>query len=141
MACRVLIIGHGTLPQDIVRTAEMIYGPVEGVEAICLPADQDMDAYREAIRRQMQNYGKTGLLILADFKGGTPFLTASRAMHDFWEDKIELVTGLNLPMITETLNSMEDGLTVRELAQCATEAGSEGVVNFRQAVAQKHHEH
>ena len=129
MACRVLIIGHGTLPQDIVRTAEMIYGPVEGVEAICLPADQDMDAYREAIRRQMQNYGKT------------PFLTASRAMHDFWEDKIELVTGLNLPMITETLNSMEDGLTVRELAQCAAEAGSEGVVNFRQAVAQKHHEH
>ena len=140
MACRVLLIGHGTLPQEMIRTAEMIYGPVEGVEAICLPADQDMDAYREAIVQQMRDYGKTGLLILADLKGGTPFLTASRAMRDFWEDEIELVTGLNLPMLTETFNSLEDEPTVHELAEGAAQAGGEGVSNFRQAVAPRHKE-
>jgi len=128
------------LPRDLIRAAEMIYGAVDHVESICLPADQDMEAYRESIVRQMRDYGKTGLLILADFRGGTPFLTASRAMRDFWGDEIELVTGVSLPMLTEIFDCLEDGLSASQLAACAAQAGSEGITNFRQAVAMKRQE-
>lgn len=138
MSCKVLVLGHGTLPLDMIRAAEMICGPAEGVEAICLPADQDMDAYREAIAAQMRAHGKDGLLILADFRGGTPFLTASRTMRDFWQDEVELVTGLNLPMLTEVFNSLDEDCTAGELAEAAERAGAEGVTNFRKAIAAKH---
>ena len=40
LACRVLIINNGTLPQDMACTAEIIYGFMEGVEAIGLFADR-----------------------------------------------------------------------------------------------------
>lgn len=140
MANQLLVIGHGTLPADMVRAAEMIYGPTEGVSAICLPADQDLDSYRAAIARQMEEGGKKGLLVLADIKGGTPFLTASRAMKDFWDSQVELVTGLSLPMLTEVFSSLGDDITVRELAGIAVEAGSQAVTDFRSAVTKKHQE-
>lgn len=140
MSNQLLVIGHGTLPADMVRAAEMIYGPTEGVSSICLPADQDLDAYRKAITQKIEACGKTGLLVLADIKGGTPFLTASRAMRDFWNEQVELVTGLNLPMLTEVFSCLDDDLTVRELAEIAVEAGALAVTDFRSAVTKRHQE-
>lgn len=140
MSNQLLVIGHGTLPTDMVRAAEMIYGPTAGVSAICLPADQDLNAYREAITRKMKEGGKTGLLVLADIKGGTPFLTASRAMKDFWDSQVELVTGLSLPMLTEVFSSLDEDITVRELAEIAVEAGTQAVTDFRSAVTKRHQE-
>ncbi len=140
MPNKLLVIGHGSLPADMVRAAEMIYGPTEGVEAICLPADQDLEAYREAIVQRIREDGRTGLLVLADIMGGTPFLTASRAMKDFWDNSVELVTGLSLPMLTEVFSSLDEDLTVRELAEIAAEAGIQAVTNFRSAVTKKHKE-
>lgn len=140
MPNQLLVIGHGTLPEDMVRAAEMIYGPTEGVSSICLPADQDLDAYRQAITQKIQEGGKTGLLVLADIKGGTPFLTASRAMRDFWDSKVELITGLSLPMLTVVFSCLDDDITVRELADIAVEAGAQAVTDFRAAVTKRHQE-
>lgn len=140
MSNQLLVIGHGTLPADMVRSAEMIYGPTEGVCSICLPADQDLSAYREAIAQRIREDGKTGLLILADIKGGTPFLTASRIMKDFWDSQVELVTGLSLPMLTEVFSSMDEDISVRELAEIAVEAGAQAVTDFRSAVEKRHQE-
>ncbi len=139
MACRVLVLGHGTFPQDLLRTAEMICGPSEGVDIICLPAGQDMEAYGAAVEEKMSLYGDEGLLILADLKGGTPFLTASRLMRDHWESRIELVTGVNLPMLAEVVSSM-DQMTVEELAACAAETGSQGVADLRKMFCQRRQE-
>lgn len=138
MSNQLLVIGHGTLPADMVRAAEMIYGPTEGVSSICLPVGQDLDAYRQAIAQKIEECGKTGLLILADIKGGTPFLTASRTMKDFWDSQVELVTGLNLPMLIEVFSSLGDDITVRELAEIAVEAGALAVTDFRSAVTKRH---
>ncbi len=140
MSNRLLVIGHGTLPADMVRAAEMVYGPTEGVSFICLPADQDLDAYRKAIARKIEEEGKTGLLILADIKGGTPFLTASRVMKDVWDSQVELVTGLNLPMLTVVFSCLDDDITVRELAEIAVETGTQAVTDFRSAVTKRHQE-
>lgn len=140
MSNQLLVIGHGTLPADMVRAAEMIYGPTEGVSFICLPADQDLDAYRKAITQKIEACGKTGLLVVADIKGGTPFLTASRAMRDFWDSQVELVTGLNLPMLIEAFSSLDDDISVRELAEIAVEAGTLAITDFRSAVTKRHQE-
>lgn len=140
MSNQLLVIGHGTLPADMVRAAEMIYGPTEGVSFICLPADQDLDAYRKAITQKIEACGKTGLLVVADIKGGTPFLTASRAMRDFWDSQVELVTGLNLPMLIEAFSSLDDDISVRELAEIAVETGTLAITDFRSAVTKRHQE-
>ncbi len=131
LACKLLLIGHGTLAQDMVNAAELVYGPVEDASVICLPADQDLEAYRDAITEEIRENAGDGLLILADFMGGTPFLTASRAMLDFMDQKVELVTGLNLPMLTAVCGERETGATARELAQCAVQAGTAGISDFR----------
>lgn len=139
LVARVLVLGHGTFPQDLLRTTEMICGPSEGVDTIDLPAGQDMEAYRAAVEERMNLCGEDGLLILADLKGGTPFLTASRLMREHWESRIELVTGVNLPMLAEVVSSM-DQTPVEELAACAAETGRQGVTDLREIFCQRRQE-
>lgn len=129
MAFHVLLIGHGTFSQDLLKTAEMICGPAEGIQTLNLPPEQDMEAYTAAIRQVMEAHGEEGLLILADLKGGTPFLTASRLMREFWQRHIELITGVNLPMLIHVVSSMEESL--EEIRQEAASIGTEGITDLR----------
>ena len=129
MAFHVLLIGHGTFSQDLLKTAEMICGPTEGVQTLNLPPEQDMEAYTASIRQVMEEHGEEGLLILADLKGGTPFLTASRLMREFWQRHIELITGVNLPMLIHVVSSMD--LPLEEIRQEAASIGTEGITDLR----------
>ena len=129
MAYNVLVIGHGTFSEDLVRTAEMICGPAEGVQALNLPADQDMDAYEAAVHDVMERCSDEGLLILADLKGGTPFLTVSRLMREFWQKRVELVTGVNLPMLIHVISSMD--LPLEQIRAEAAQVGAQGITDLR----------
>lgn len=138
MAYSVLLIGHGTFSQDLLKTAEMICGPAEGVRTINLPPEQDMEAYEAAIRQVMTDCGKAGLLILADLKGGTPFLTASRLMREYWQQPIELITGVNLPMLIHVLSSME--LSLGQIREEAAQIGTEGITDLRSILERRNQE-
>jgi PTS system mannose-specific IIA component len=63
------------------------------------------------------------VLILTDLFGGTP---TNLSLSFLTEGKVEVVTGLNLPMIIKAVNSRE-GHDVRSLAKQASEAGKENI--------------
>lgn len=133
---RVLIIGHGTFPEDIVRTAGMVYGTVEGVKTISLPAGQDLKAYQANLREVIEENCKSGILVISDFLGGTPFLTASRVIREFWDEDVEMITGLNLPMLVEIFNNI-DTCSISELKELGLEAAKAGIVDFKAAMNNK----
>lgn len=135
MAYNVLVIGHGTFSEDLVRTAEMICGPAEGMQTLVLPSDQDMEAYEAALRDAMERCGEEGLLILADLKGGTPFLTASRVMREFWQKPIELITGVNLPMLIHVISSTE--LPLDAIRAEAVQIGTQGITDLRSIMSRR----
>jgi PTS system mannose-specific IIA component len=136
MYCKVLIIGHGSFPEDIVRVAGMIYGETEHVEAVNLPPGQDLTEYRQKLREVILKYCKSGLLVLADFLGGTPFLTVSKLLQEFWDDEVEMISGYNLPMLTEILNNI-DTSGVSELKALALDAAKGGIIDFKAAMTEK----
>jgi len=133
MKCRVLVLGHGTLPEDILRTANMIYGEIEGITHINLPADQDMESYRAAIDEVIRTNCKEGILVIVDLFKGSPFLVASSVMKDYWDNNVELITGLNLPMMLQICNDIED-TSLDELKKNALNVSKESIIDFRETM-------
>lgn len=101
----VLIIGHGSFPAGLLDAATMIMGEQEQIKSIGLQPEQGPDELLESVRFHSErlNSGK-GVLILADLFGGSPANTAAYLVADEETDfDVDVVTGVNLPMLLEAL--------------------------------------
>jgi mannose PTS system EIIA component len=111
-----LAVTHGQLAHELVAAAEMIVGEISHIQAVSVGWHDDVnDARREIERRIAEVEHGAGVLILTDMFGGTP----SNIAFSFHEPgKVDVVTGVNLPMIIriatqkegETLDSMARGV-------------------------------
>ena len=100
----VVVCGHGNLPQEFVRAAEIICGMQEKLCAISFQMWEDAEVVRQRYEAAIEELGDVdGILFLCDLFGGTPFNEASRlvAMHDNYG----IVTGANLPLLIDLLTS------------------------------------
>ena len=115
-----VLVTHGRLAAEFITAMEHVVGPQEAIEAVCIDADDDMEARRkdiaEAIRKVDQ--GK-GVIILTDLFGGTPSNLAISLMKT---DNIEVIAGVNLPMLIR-LEGARKAMSVRAAVAAAREAG------------------
>ncbi|MDT7799211.1 MAG: mannose system component [Actinomycetota bacterium] len=124
MSIPIILAGHGSLPSGVGEAAEMILGPQSRLKVCELnPSDrpEDFGARLGALAGDAAE-----LLVLADLHGGSPF-NAVRALAAQGPARIELVSGLNLPMLLEVLLHTTGDVT--ELAGVARAAGRDGVVD------------
>jgi PTS system mannose-specific IIA component len=119
-----VVATHGRLAEELLRTSEGIIGPLDRCEALSIGAGASMDEARarlgDAIRRM--NSGD-GVLVLTDMFGGTP---ANLALT-FLDDGIEVVTGVNLPMILKLATARADGLPARAAAELIAGYGQKNI--------------
>ena len=115
-----VLVTHGRLATEFVTAMEHVVGPQEAIEAVCIDADDDMEARRkdiaEAIRKVDQ--GK-GVIVLTDLFGGTPSNLAISLMKT---ENIEVIAGVNLPMLIR-LEGARKVMGVRAAVAAAREAG------------------
>jgi mannose PTS system EIIA component len=119
-----VVATHGRLAEELLRTAEGIVGALERCEAVSIGAGLSMDECRarlgEAIHR-VDDGG--GVLVLTDMFGGTP---ANLALT-FLDDRIEVVTGVNLPMILKLSTARADDLGLQAAAELVAGYGQKNI--------------
>jgi PTS system mannose-specific IIA component/PTS system mannose-specific IIB component len=122
----IILAGHGRLPSGVGEAAEMILGPQSRLK-VCELSPRDSPEEFGA-RLLALAHDADGVLVLADLHGGSPF-NAVRALAATpgVRPRIELVSGLNLPMLLEVLLHPTGDVT--ELAGVARAAGRDGVVD------------
>ncbi len=121
----IVIIAHGELGPQFINTARLIgLDSEESLLAISVSPTDSPDLLREEVARSIKSLEQgEGVLILTDLFGGTP----TNLSLSFLEDgKVEVVTGLNLPMVIKAINSRSDH-DLRTLAKLASEAGKENI--------------
>src|SRR5918998_4849845 len=92
-----VIVTHGQLASEFLAAAEMIVGQVKHITAVSIGWHDDVEAARDEIERAVARVSEgRGVLILTDMFGGTPTNIASMF---FVEGEVEVVTGVNLPMV------------------------------------------
>ena len=121
----IIILAHGELGPQFINTARLIgLNSEESLLAIAVSPGDSTDLLRDQVSRAIKSVEQgQGVLILTDLFGGTPTNLSLSFLKD---GKVEVVTGLNLPMIIKAINSRSDH-DLRTLAKLASEAGKENI--------------
>ncbi|NTV31835.1 MAG: PTS sugar transporter [Deltaproteobacteria bacterium] len=119
-----LIVTHCDLGKELLNAAEFIVGKIEAADTIAITETSGTDLLRKKIEAKVGTLDKgDGVLILTDMFGGTP---SNLSLSFLKEGKIEVLTGVNLPMIIAIVqNRLNFKVTV--LAEKAQEAGKMGI--------------
>jgi PTS system mannose-specific IIA component len=114
-----VLVTHGHLADEFLGATVHVVGPQERMEAICIAADDDMEARRADIAAAIArcDQGK-GVIMLTDMFGGTPSNLAISLMRP----GIEVIAGVNLPMLIR-LATVRKTMTVAAAVEAAQEAG------------------
>jgi PTS system mannose-specific IIA component len=119
-----VVITHSRLGRELVNAAEFILGHIEQIETVSVENNLDADVLRRALTAAMGKVDKgKGVLILTDMFGGTP---NNISLAFLAEGKVEVVTGVNLPMIIKAATSRQ-GKNLAELARVTCLAGREAI--------------
>jgi PTS system mannose-specific IIB component len=122
-----IVIGtHGWAAEQLLKTAEMLLGEQENIGWIDFVPGENAETLIEKYNAQLANLNTDkGVLFLVDTWGGSPFNAASRIVVD--KEHYEVVAGVNIPMLVETLMARDDNPSFDELVALAVETGREGV--------------
>ena len=117
----ILVVTHGDVAKELVNALEMIVGEQERVEALSIDWEVDVDVAKGNIGKAITLCGKKNVLVLTDMFGGTP----TNLVLPFAGDGIEVVTGVNLPMLIKACQMRSRPLA--EVARLVCARGRESV--------------
>ena len=117
----IVVVTHGALAGELVNATRTIVGDIPAIAAVSIGWTDDMASAREAIERALAEVGGGDVLILTDMFGGTP----TNVSLPFLSPKVEIVTGVNLPMLIK-LTSLREGDLV-EVARVIRDQGKNAI--------------
>ncbi|MFC2171656.1 PTS sugar transporter subunit IIA [Acidobacteriota bacterium] len=102
-----VIVAHKGLAEGLLHAAEMILGSLEGIAVVSVELNDKPESLESKIRKAIQETGRSGegVVLLTDMFGGTP---TNIGMSFLEAGKVELVTGVNLPMLIKFLSHREE---------------------------------
>lgn len=120
----ILIVTHGRLALELLETTRIIVGKsTDHIVPISVGWNDDMSDVQKNITASVAKVDQgQGVLILTDMFGGTP----SNISLSFLSDKVEIITGVNLPMLIKIVN-VGDRYDLKELAQIIFEQGKKSI--------------
>lgn len=122
----VLVLTHGSLANELLGAARRIDPRIdEASESLSLPWDIDSDEASRQLKSVLRRLDRGGgVLILTDMFGGT----ATNLALPFMEpEKIEVVTGVNLPMLVKLASLRQQAGGTHEIAVHLAEAGQKSI--------------
>jgi PTS system mannose-specific IIA component len=112
----IVVITHGGVAEELVNAARNIVGEIPAIAAVSIGWSDDPAAANAAIERGLAAVGGAAL-VLTDMFGGTP----TNLSLPFLSECVEIVTGVNLPMVIKA-SALREGSLV-EVARAVREQG------------------
>jgi PTS system mannose-specific IIA component len=119
----VVVATHGKLAEEMIRTAQAVVGPLEQVRAVSFDAScSDMRSEVASAIRGVDT--GDGVLLLTDILGGSP---TNLCLSFLAELEVEVVTGVNLPMLLKLGGLRRSGQPIVQVAHELAEAGKKSI--------------
>ena len=125
----IVVVTHGQLAEELVNAARTIHGELPGIVAVPLGWGDDAVTATSAIGRAIVGIGGD-TLVLTDMFGGTP----TNLSLPYLSAQVEIVTGVNLPMIIKAATLREGPL--EEVARAVRDQGK-GAIYVASEVLEK----
>ena len=132
----ILILSHCELTKELIKTAEVIAGKQENLFYIEQDIkNENLASLQNRINEILQKINnEKGTLILTDMLGGTPCNAAMLLTKIY---NIEIITGVNLPMILSAIFTSKVSQTAKDLAAKVLIDGKKSIVDAKQLLLEK----
>jgi mannose PTS system EIIA component len=121
----VVVVTHCHLAEELICAAQLVVGEdLKQFQAVSVEPKDGTDKIREKIVSAIRRVDKgQGILILTDMYGGTP---SNISLSFLEEKKIEVITGVNLPMLLK-LATYQNNPDLGSLAAFITDYGQKNI--------------
>jgi PTS system mannose-specific IIA component len=124
MRVGVVVVSHYRVGDEMLQAVRLIVPSAPDFRAVAIGPQQTVEEIRSAIARELDAVDRgAGALILTDMFGGTP---SNVAFSFLGERPVEVVTGVNLPMLIK-LASWGEGKSLAEVASTMKEYGRRNI--------------
>ena len=115
-----VLVTHGRLAEEFIAAMEHVVGPQDGVKAVCIGPDDNMEVRRKDILKAVEEADQgRGVILLTDMFGGTP---SNLAISIIDMANVEVIAGVNLPALIK-IASMRESDNLADAALAAQESG------------------
>jgi PTS system mannose-specific IIA component len=119
-----VIISHGQIATELLAAAETVVGDLEHIVAVSIGWHDDVESAQSEIDRAIKKVSQgKGVLLLTDMFGGTP---TNIATMFYQEGEVEIVTGVNLPMVIKLASQTKD-IPMIQMADDVEKQGKEAI--------------
>lgn len=119
-----VIVSHGKLAEELLNALTIILGEAPNIEAISIGWYDDVEESKKKINQSLKKVDqKNGVIIFTDMFGGTP---SNLSFSFLSENKIEIITGVNLPMLIKFV-SLQRSNNLKEVAKKVAEQGKKNI--------------
>lgn len=121
----IVLVSHGRLALELLRTAEIIVGKFENTVTVEIDPKMAMEEIHRAMEGAIRTVdsGK-GALLLIDMFGGTP---SNIGLSFLGTHNVEVVTGVNLPMMIK-LPMARTTMSLPDLAKYIRDYGRRNIM-------------
>jgi PTS system mannose-specific IIA component len=124
MKIGVVIVTHYRIGMEFLHALRLIVPNAPDFISVSIDPKQSVDEMRQLIEQALKRADRgAGVLVLTDMFGGTP---SNMSLSFVEETGVEVVTGLNLPMLIKLATLSEDK-TLEELAKFIKSYGQRNI--------------
>ncbi|MET0552271.1 MAG: PTS sugar transporter [Vicinamibacteria bacterium] len=127
----IVVVTHGNLAGELVSAARTIVGEIPRIASVAIGWGDEAASARAAIEAALAEVGADGALVLTDMFGGTPTNLSLPSLSE----RVEIVTGVNLPMLIKATAQREGDL--KEVARVTRDQGK-GAIYVASEFLEKH---
>lgn len=126
----ILLVSHGKLAEGMKDTLELFSGEIEQLDTLALNPGQEMQEFSELLRDKIEHLDTgQGVVVFTDLAFGTPSNVAVRLLSNKdYQNKVQIITGMNLPMILEYTQLRESNNKFDEIIKI----GKDGIIDFNE---------
>lgn len=120
----ILLVTHGNFGKELLKSSELIIGPVENAESIEFQQGDSFETLLHNVEESVERLSKNDLIVFTDMYGGSPFNAVSKAMknRNFYH-----ITGINFPLFIDIAVN-RDTYGLEEIAEKIIKNGKKSIV-------------
>ncbi|WP_419748376.1 PTS sugar transporter subunit IIA [Clostridium perfringens] len=127
----VLVATHGEMAKGLFDAIDMICGTQEKFSIVSLRRGQDAESFGEELGEKINELNSDeGVVVLVDLLGATPMNQS--ALNLYKSDKVEVITGVNLPMVVTAAMERDCFSDIKELVEKIKNDGKDSVCSVRE---------
>ena len=120
----ILLVTHGNFGRELLKSSELIIGPVEGAEAISFQQGDSFEQLSGRVVEAIERLSEDDLIVFTDMYGGSPFNAVSRVMKN---NNFYHITGINFPLFIDIAVN-RDSYSLEEIAEKIIKNGKKSIV-------------